>query len=75
MRDDDPTTAARGFTGSWKSAGSCGPNGGNCVEVSLDVRGFVGIRDSKAEPGPVLVFYDVAWREFLGSARTGRFDR
>lgn len=75
MRDDDPATAARLLTGSWKSAGFCGPNGGNCVEVNLDGTGFVGIRDSKAAPGRVLVFYDVEWREFLDSARAGRFDR
>jgi len=50
----------------WHSA--CGPDGGNCVEVNLaarDAAGIVGIRDSKPDAGPALVFGAAGWRAFL----------
>jgi hypothetical protein len=69
----EPATAFPG--GSWAAATFCGPNGGNCVEVNLGVRGHVGLRDGKAAGGPVLVFAGGEWDAFLGAARSGRFDR
>jgi hypothetical protein len=58
----------------WESAASCGPNGGNCVEVNLGVRGLAGLRDSKAATGPVLAFADREWGQFLDAARSGRLE-
>ena len=55
----------------WKTATYCGPNGGNCVEVNLGAPGVVGIRDTKPEASPVLVFGDASWGAFLAVTRTG----
>ena len=59
----------------WASAASCGPNGGNCVEVNLATVGVVGVRDGKRHNGPVLVFAGEHWGAFIHAARVGRFDR
>jgi hypothetical protein len=76
MDSYDPATIAAGLPrGTWKAAMSCGPNGGNCVEVNLGARGLAGLRDSKSPDGPVLVFGTEHWRAFLNSAGFGRFDR
>lgn len=59
----------------WAAASFCGPNGGNCVEVNLGIRGLVGLRDSKPAAGPVLAFRDIEWRGFVDAAISGRFAR
>jgi hypothetical protein len=72
----DPATIADVFpAGAWETAEFCGPNGGNCVEVNLGIRGLIGLRDSKLVAGPVLVFDDEEWSAFLDAARSGQFDR
>jgi hypothetical protein len=62
----------------WRSA--CGPDGGNCVEVNLaaafrmdSAADIVGIRDSKPEAGPALVFGASGWRAFLAGTVAGRY--
>jgi hypothetical protein len=76
MDSYDPATTADALPrGAWKAATSCGPNGGNCVEVNLGARGFAGLRDSKSAAGPVLVFGVGKWRAFLDAAGSGRFYR
>ena len=57
--------------GAWRTASFCGPNGGNCVAVNLGARGHVGIRDTKATSGPVLVFDGPGWDAFLTVTRFG----
>jgi Domain of unknown function (DUF397) len=57
----------------WRSAGLCGPNGGNCVEVNLGVPRRVGVRDSKSGDGLVLVFGREKWVAFLDTTKSGRF--
>ena len=63
---------------SWRSA--CGPDGGNCVEVNLaaavrmdGTAGIVGIRDSKPDAGPALVFGAAGWRAFLTGTVTDKY--
>ena len=76
MDSYDPATFADALPhGAWKAATSCGPNGGNCVEVNLGARGSAGLRDSKSAAGPVLVFGIEYWRAFLDAAGSGRFCR
>ncbi len=76
MRRYDPYTAAGVFPGdAWESPASCGPNGGNCVQVNLGAPGVIGLRDSKLSGGPVLVFDDGEWVAFLDAARAGQYDR
>lgn len=59
----------------WKTARACGPNGGNCVEVNLTSPNAIGVRDTKRWTGDVeLAVSPGSWQNFLGSARSGRFD-
>lgn len=51
----------------WRRARRCGPNGGNCVEVNT-TSSVVGVRDSKALAGPVLIFGAAGWRSFVSAA-------
>ncbi|MEU6485172.1 DUF397 domain-containing protein [Streptomyces sp. NPDC046887] len=37
---------------------------GECVEVAVNVRGVVAVRDSKDTAGPVLTLSDDAWAAF-----------
>ena len=76
MYGDNPVTGADAFPeDGWRKPGLCGPNGGNCVEVHLGVRGEVGVRDSKAGAGPVLAFAGGQWRMLLAAATSERLRR
>jgi hypothetical protein len=56
----------------WRKSGNSGDGG--CVEVAW-AEGAVGVRDSKDRgAGPVLVFSEREWSEFLTGARSGEFD-
>lgn len=46
----------------------------NCVEIGNCHCDGVPIRDSKDPSGPVLVFTDQAWAEFLTAIKQGQFD-
>jgi Domain of unknown function (DUF397) len=61
------------WSGGWKRAARCGPDGGNCVEVNCSVTGFVAVRDSKLFASPVLAFGDDQWRCFVKAVCTGRY--
>ncbi|WP_067136621.1 DUF397 domain-containing protein [Microtetraspora malaysiensis] len=47
---------------------------GNCVEVAALPEGHVGVRDSKDQDGPVLVFTPGEWDAFVGGVKDGEFD-
>lgn len=47
--------------------------GGSCVEVSMLVD-LVIVRDSKDPDGPVLVFTQTEWSDFVQGVKTGMFD-
>ncbi|MFF2196808.1 DUF397 domain-containing protein [Streptomyces sp. NPDC058157] len=54
----------------WRKS-SYSNNGGNCVEVALNLPRTVPVRDSKAgDAGPVLTFGEAAFATFLGALRT-----
>ncbi|MEU1680851.1 DUF397 domain-containing protein [Micromonospora zamorensis] len=44
-------------------------NGGECVEVTDNLPGIVGLRDSKDPSGPVLTFSPAAWATFVLAAK------
>ncbi|MFI0721366.1 DUF397 domain-containing protein [Streptomyces sp. NPDC021224] len=46
-------------------------NGGNCVEVAVDVPNIVPVRDSKDTSGPALEFTPTAWTSFVAAVRNG----
>jgi hypothetical protein len=47
---------------------------GNCVEVSDQPGGAIGLRNSRDREGPVLRFTPDEWQAFLGGVRNGEFD-
>lgn len=52
----------------WRKSSLSAEN--NCVEVAfLDGARRVAVRDSKDRQGPVLVFTETEWREFLDRVR------
>lgn len=46
----------------------------NCVEVDQCWCRGVPVRDSKNPDGPVLVFSEPAWADFLARVKQGQFD-
>jgi uncharacterized protein DUF397 len=76
MDSYEQATIADAFPrGAWRTAATCGPNGGNCVEVNLGARRGAGLRDSKAAAGAVLVFSGEGWDGFVDAAKSGQLDR
>jgi hypothetical protein len=47
---------------------------GNCVEVSDQPGGMIGVRNSRDSEGLVLRFTSDEWQAFLGGVRNGEFD-
>ncbi|MEN3535037.1 DUF397 domain-containing protein [Microbispora sp. NPDC004025] len=56
----------------WKSSRSA--NNCACVEVAVLADGHVGVRDSKNQDGPALVFTPAEWDAFIGGVKDGEFD-
>ncbi|WP_280242907.1 DUF397 domain-containing protein [Nocardia abscessus] len=50
-------------------------SGGQCVEVAWLDSARVGIRDSKNQTGPALVFNPSEWDTFTAGVRDGQFTR
>ncbi|SCK17535.1 protein of unknown function [Streptomyces sp. WMMB 714] len=57
----------------WRKGSRSNPSGGDCVELALNVGGFVPVRDSKDPGGPLLVFPSSSWAAFVeGVKRDGQ---
>jgi hypothetical protein len=57
----------------WRKASYSGNGGGDCVEVSGNLTGFVLVRDSKDREGPRLALSDQAWSAFVQGVKQGEF--
>jgi hypothetical protein len=60
----------------WHKSSRSG-NGGNCVEVAMNLRdstGHVLLRDSKDPDGPVHRFTEPEWAAFIGGVKDGEFE-
>jgi len=57
----------------WKKSARSASNGA-CVEVAHLSGGYVGMRDSKNQDGPVLIFTPSEWEAFIGGVKDGEFD-
>lgn len=49
-------------------------NGGDCVEVAMNLPGIVAVRDTKDRDGAALVFTHSEWEAFVAGVRDGEFD-
>jgi hypothetical protein len=58
----------------WHKSTRSGGNGGDCVEVAVNLPGIVAVRDTKDRAGSALVFTDAEWQAFLAGVRDGEFD-
>jgi hypothetical protein len=58
----------------WHKSTRSGGNGGDCVEVAVNLPGIVAVRDSKDRAGGTLVFTSAQWAVFLDRVRAGDFD-
>jgi hypothetical protein len=58
----------------WHKSTRSGGNGGDCVEVAVNLPGIVAVRDTKDRQGAALVFTDAEWVAFLAGVREGEFD-
>lgn len=63
--------SALGAGVTWKKS-SWSAHNGNCVEVAVLPATRFGVRDSKDTNGPILIFDQQAWGQFLATVRTGR---
>jgi hypothetical protein len=68
----DADTRADYRSASWRTSSFCGAYG-SCVQVATLPDGNWGIRDSKEEAGPVLVFTPGEWRDFVAGVQAGEF--
>ena len=58
----------------WHKSTRSGGNGGDCVEVALNLPGIVAVRDTKNRDGATLIFTRAEWAAFLSGVRDGEFD-
>jgi len=57
----------------WRKSSFSSGNGGQCVEVAINLPGVVAVRDSTNVPGPELVVADRTWSEFIQGVKHGAF--
>jgi Domain of unknown function (DUF397) len=53
----------------WRKSSYSNGDGGDCVEVAVNLPGIVPVRDSKDPDGPALVFPAGAWSEFIAAVK------
>ncbi|MEV0597610.1 DUF397 domain-containing protein [Nonomuraea cavernae] len=58
----------------WRKSTYSSGNGGQCVEVAMNLPGVVAVRDSKDPDGPKLLFTRDEWKAFIGGVMDGEVD-
>ena len=53
----------------WRKSTRSSPEGQNCVEVALNLPGFVAVRDSKHPDGPTFALSRPEWATFITSIK------
>jgi Domain of unknown function (DUF397) len=59
----------------WRKSSYSNANGGHCVQVALNLRDAVAVRDSKDQDGPTLAFAADQWEAFTARVKSGHFDQ
>ncbi|MEU2358009.1 DUF397 domain-containing protein [Streptomyces misionensis] len=54
----------------WFKSSYSNEDGGNCVELALNVSNLVPVRDSKVPHGPALLLSATAWVPFVASLKS-----
>jgi hypothetical protein len=57
----------------WRKSTYSSSTGQNCVEVAINLRGIIAMRDSKDPDGPQLIVSASEWQTFAAGIRDGRF--
>jgi Domain of unknown function (DUF397) len=58
----------------WRTSSYSSGNGGNCVQVAVNLPGVVAVQDSK-NPGPALVVEPASFVAFTAAIKNGEFAR
>ncbi|MEV0625285.1 DUF397 domain-containing protein [Nonomuraea wenchangensis] len=58
----------------WRKSSRSSDNGGQCVEVAMNLPELIAVRDSKDPHGPKLLFTRNEWKAFIGGVKMGEFD-
>jgi hypothetical protein len=58
----------------WHKSTRSGGNGGDCVEVAVNLPDVVAVRDTKDPGGAALIFTHAEWVAFVGGVKAGEFD-
>lgn len=53
----------------WRKSSRSSGNGGQCVEVAMNLPGVVAVRDSKDPDGPKLLFTPDEWKTFVDTLK------
>jgi Domain of unknown function (DUF397) len=61
-------------TAIWRKSSYSSANGGQCVEIALNLPGVVAVQDSK-NPGPALVVGPASFVALTEAIKAGDFDR
>jgi hypothetical protein len=57
----------------WRKSSYSSPEGVECVEITTELAGWVGVRDSKlGTASPVVAVTTAQWRAMMAGARAGR---
>lgn len=57
----------------WRKSSRSSDNGGQCVEVAMNLPGVIAVRDSKDPNGAKLLFTRDEWKAFIGGVMDGEF--
>ncbi|MFC4590377.1 DUF397 domain-containing protein [Sphaerisporangium corydalis] len=60
-------------TAVWRKSSHSSDNGGQCVEIAVNLPGVVAVRDSKIPDGPNLIFGPSEWRSFVIGVKADSF--
>jgi hypothetical protein len=58
----------------WKKSSYSGGNEGLCLEVAVNLRNVIAVRDSKTPNGPAIIFTPAQWSRFLHQIKNNELE-